>query len=766
MGDIADAFEHAWRDFQMDYVPASGLSEVLKSEVRAIGPVIETAIATAGLGALVHTTKITKALLDADLAHDADAVALVYADPTGANNDLYVKTGASGAGAWTNTGAIHAIIAALAQPYVDAAQAQADRMATYAGTLTPFGYLFALLDGSVAKRMALGISTGGAVYEGHALPAGAVAVAHQVVATLLATNATIGTLNGRNVDQLIAATAGMGTDQPVGVLGTAAQATLDGSLGKRAARLTTSGGKELIANLGAQRFDGLAAAELYRRALGRASVKGGGCFRTQFDFVATTGQSNSQGADGMLGVGMFALDALGMQANSAAPGTPFVLSQATAATVAASNTETPLFGFAAGLRLHLTRENLLAAGDHQYRPIVSNDGMGGSTIAQRSKGGGISTYANVVAAFTKAVGDAQAGALPGTTGPVVVKCLSLLNLDGETDAQLGTTGAAYKATSIQRMSDFATDLKAVNGQSETPIELLMQCTTNQNRLTGAWTITYAGSGGTNGTFALILPAPLQAAGGSSVSAAGTFTVAGGVVTSITISNKGSGYRGDVALTNAAFANSAGLTGASAWLWSETVTMPIATAQRELGQSSAQHLLVGPYYQFFNFKDYQHSDGSGARQIGALMAAAHKAVWIDQAGAQADKSRWKCLQPTAAQRLGKCVWLRFDDAVGALAFASQSWFGIEPNYGFDLVDAAGSPLALASVALSGAREVLIVAAATIPAGAKVRYGFNTMTTRTDYYSGGGGNLRDSQGSWLKDENGAPLHNWAIAFSETL
>lgn len=44
--------------------------------------------------------KATKALLDADLAHPADAVALVFSDPTAALNGWYRKLDASGAGSW------------------------------------------------------------------------------------------------------------------------------------------------------------------------------------------------------------------------------------------------------------------------------------------------------------------------------------------------------------------------------------------------------------------------------------------------------------------------------------------------------------------------------------------------------------------------------------------------------------------------------------------------------------------------------------------
>ncbi|HEY1035536.1 MAG TPA: sialate O-acetylesterase [Pseudoxanthomonas sp.] len=42
----------------------------------------------------------TKANMDADLAHDAGALALVTNDPTAENNGTYRKTGASGAGSW------------------------------------------------------------------------------------------------------------------------------------------------------------------------------------------------------------------------------------------------------------------------------------------------------------------------------------------------------------------------------------------------------------------------------------------------------------------------------------------------------------------------------------------------------------------------------------------------------------------------------------------------------------------------------------------
>lgn len=107
MGSIKDAIDRVWRDFATDGVAASGVQEPRKEDIRAVGPVLETAISNAALGAVVDVAYATKDELDADLAHDAAAVGLVYADAADANNDLYVKTGASGAGAWTLTTILH-----------------------------------------------------------------------------------------------------------------------------------------------------------------------------------------------------------------------------------------------------------------------------------------------------------------------------------------------------------------------------------------------------------------------------------------------------------------------------------------------------------------------------------------------------------------------------------------------------------------------------------------------------------------------------------
>ena len=82
---------------------------------------LDAALASGSLGTVVTVKKGTLALLTADLAWAAGTIALVYGDSTPANNDLYAKAGASGAGSWSALG----IFAAAAQAYVAPQQAAA-----------------------------------------------------------------------------------------------------------------------------------------------------------------------------------------------------------------------------------------------------------------------------------------------------------------------------------------------------------------------------------------------------------------------------------------------------------------------------------------------------------------------------------------------------------------------------------------------------------------------------------------------------------------
>lgn len=134
MGAIKDAIDEQLRDFVLDGVASSGLYYPTKAGVRSIGPIVEASIAAIAAAGLAQFKFATVATMNADLAHDAGTTALVYNDPAAANNDLWIKTGASGAGAWVlsgTAGIIHDTIGEVAQPYVDTMQALNDAINFY-----------------------------------------------------------------------------------------------------------------------------------------------------------------------------------------------------------------------------------------------------------------------------------------------------------------------------------------------------------------------------------------------------------------------------------------------------------------------------------------------------------------------------------------------------------------------------------------------------------------------------------------------------------
>ncbi len=96
---MANLANTIWRDFVTDGVPSSGVHKVRKADVRVKITELESVVAA---GALSDANwEATKTALDADLAHPAGKVGVVYSDSTATNNGLYVKSGSSGSGSWT-----------------------------------------------------------------------------------------------------------------------------------------------------------------------------------------------------------------------------------------------------------------------------------------------------------------------------------------------------------------------------------------------------------------------------------------------------------------------------------------------------------------------------------------------------------------------------------------------------------------------------------------------------------------------------------------
>ncbi|MCA0025464.1 MULTISPECIES: hypothetical protein [unclassified Mesorhizobium] len=91
--------DYIWRKYEVDGVSASGFHKPNGDDIRPWGTWVE-GIITAFLsnGGLIYDTK---AHMDADLAHGANSSAWVVGDAMDANNGIYRKLGASGAGSWT-----------------------------------------------------------------------------------------------------------------------------------------------------------------------------------------------------------------------------------------------------------------------------------------------------------------------------------------------------------------------------------------------------------------------------------------------------------------------------------------------------------------------------------------------------------------------------------------------------------------------------------------------------------------------------------------
>lgn len=183
---------------------------------------------------------------------------------------------------------------------------------------------------------------------------------------------------------------------------------------------------------------------------------------------------------------------------------------------------------------------------------------------------------------------------------------------------------------------------------------------------------------------------------------------------------------------------------------------IPLALQELAQERADLFMACPMYQF-EYSDTSHLTGRSSKALGAYLGLAIKRAVFDGV-------EFAPLGVVDHVKQGKVINLKFKPA-GKLVL-DTALVTNPGNYGFSLVDGAGSPLAIASVSIRY-DMVAIVATAPIPVGAKLRYAFIGGTTgqlpsRT---TGPRGCLRDSQGDQiLFDPAGVnwPLHNWALPF----
>lgn len=156
-------------------------------------------------------------------------------------------------------------------------------------------------------------------------------------------------------------------------------------------------------------------------------------------------------------------------------------------------------------------------------------------------------------------------------------------------------------------------------------------------------------------------------------------------------------------------------------------------------------------------DGVHFTAAGSKWFGAYAGRALKRSIVDGVP-------WKGVMPIAKFRQGKIAEVKFNVPFGPLVFDTTS-YAAQTSMGFRLYQADGTTaMTIDSVTITQPDTVRIVASATIPANAKLRYGIALPTAHTPPF---GGNLRDSDPT-IFDGGGLdlPMHNWGLCFEETL
>jgi hypothetical protein len=177
---------------------------------------------------------------------------------------------------------------------------------------------------------------------------------------------------------------------------------------------------------------------------------------------------------------------------------------------------------------------------------------------------------------------------------------------------------------------------------------------------------------------------------------------------------------------------------------------IAYAQLDVAKSNTRIHMATPLYFFRNGAGFVHLTPTESKWLGAYYGLVYKRVVIDG-------ERWLPVHPISTTKQGAIALLKFH--VPSLPLVLDTvLMTLKTNYGFQLFDSGGAALTISSVSLVGPDTLKIVAAATIPAGAYVRYGTSA-----------GGNLRDSQGETIVfggDGLNKKMHNWCVLFTQPL
>ncbi len=177
----------------------------------------------------------------------------------------------------------------------------------------------------------------------------------------------------------------------------------------------------------------------------------------------------------------------------------------------------------------------------------------------------------------------------------------------------------------------------------------------------------------------------------------------------------------------------------------------ALAPTLLGCASVQYIFD------HSTSDNIHIDSSSTRWFGAAIGLTVKRRTYD------GLSTWDgAMRVISAIRNGDGIDVTLDP-IGDLVL-DTSWVSPLPdgNYGFQVVNSGGTPVAVQSVTITGPTEIRVACAAGGGIGSILRYGWAGTAGKSGRTSGARGNLRDSYGDniifKINDGDVRPMHRW--------
>jgi len=189
-------------------------------------------------------------------------------------------------------------------------------------------------------------------------------------------------------------------------------------------------------------------------------------------------------------------------------------------------------------------------------------------------------------------------------------------------------------------------------------------------------------------------------------------------------------------------------------WNDIATSAVSQLQYQAHvESKGKVVIVTPGYALDWAGDCRHYTNNGERRLGEYFGKAYARTVFEG-------RRWEPLRPIKVTHAGAAITVKFVVPVPPLVLDTQRI--VDPgSYGFEVVDAAGARVTIASVTLAGP-DTVTIALAGAPAGAlRLRYAYTGVPHSCPGVSAGPrGNLRDSDTS--PSQYGYELFNWAVHF----